>query len=72
MASDAISGEELAAIPPENRYYACQQCGHSSGDRTQFSMIVVFKIGFVMCKTCLTGDEAASCVLAGKGKNDGR
>lgn len=55
MAAEVMTHDELAATPPERRYYVCQQCGHTGTEPTDFKMIAVFKIGFVMCKNCLEG-----------------
>lgn len=46
---------ELKEIPQELRHYTCQQCGMGHPDANLFTMIVAFKIGFVVCKTCLSG-----------------
>lgn len=57
MVAEVMTREDLAATPQERRYYVCQQCGHTSTDPTEFKMIAAFKIGFVMCKSCLTEGE---------------
>lgn len=55
MAAEVMTSDELAATPPASRYYVCQQCQRTGITATDFKMIAVFKIGFIMCTNCLEG-----------------
>lgn len=55
MAAEVMTSDELAATPPEQRYYVCQQCERTGTIATDYKMILLFKIGFIMCKNCLEG-----------------
>lgn len=57
MAAEVMTSDELAATPPEQRYYVCQQCQRTGVVDSDFKMITVFKIGFVICRNCLGRKE---------------
>lgn len=54
---DAITGKEMAAIPPKDRVYTCQQCSRVSMDNEQFRLIQFLGIAFVICFDCILGDR---------------
>lgn len=54
---DAVTGKEVAAIPPKDRVYTCQLCSKVSMDNEQFRLIQFLGIAFVICFDCILGDQ---------------
>ncbi|GAA1578945.1 hypothetical protein BJ960_000847 [Leucobacter aridicollis] len=53
MTAPVMTGDELAATPPEHRFYECQDCKQRGTDPARFKMIQIFRVGFVICRECL-------------------
>lgn len=57
MTLPVMTRDELAATPPERRFYVCTGCRCRGTDPGLFRMVNVGLLGFVMCKNCLKGEN---------------